>query len=106
MCSSKEPPAEIWITSKASQSLKNGSPIIIVEALKMLKTTTSMPCLKVNSGLVKADDVGSFEKDFYEAKIISLCCRKSFVEIEDFVSVGMVIHVFHCSIYGVEFGDE
>ncbi|CAI9290293.1 unnamed protein product [Lactuca saligna] len=59
MCSSKEPPAETGLTSKAFESLKIGSTTIIVEAPKMLKTTTSLPCLIVNSGLVKADDVGS-----------------------------------------------
>ncbi|CAI9290289.1 unnamed protein product [Lactuca saligna] len=58
MCSSKEPPAETGLTSKAFESLKIGSTTIIVEAPKMLKTTTSLPCLRVNSVLVKADDVG------------------------------------------------
>nr|KAJ0199766.1 hypothetical protein LSAT_V11C600318900 [Lactuca sativa] len=90
MCSSKEPPAETGLTSKAFESLKIGSTTIIVEAPKMLKTTTSLPCLRVNSVLVKADDVGS----------------KSFAEIEEFFSVGMAIHVFHSSIHGVGLGDE
>nr|KAJ0210509.1 hypothetical protein LSAT_V11C400173700 [Lactuca sativa] len=58
MCSSKEPLAETRLTSKAFESLKIGSTTIIVETPKMLKTTTSLPCLRVNSGLVKADDVG------------------------------------------------
>ncbi|KAM0010480.1 hypothetical protein Hdeb2414_s0074g00774891 [Helianthus debilis subsp. tardiflorus] len=48
---SKEPP-------NVSDSLQIGSPIIIVEAPKMLKTAASVPCLRVNSGLVKAGDVG------------------------------------------------
>ncbi|MFS7972632.1 hypothetical protein Hanom_Chr09g00847101 [Helianthus anomalus] len=48
---SKEPP-------NFSDSLQIGSPIIIVEAPKMLKTAASVPCLRVNSGLVKAGDVG------------------------------------------------
>ncbi|KAL8250667.1 hypothetical protein R6Q59_034360 [Mikania micrantha] len=51
MSESKDP-------SKFSDLLQIGSPIIIVEAPKMLKTTASVPCLKVNSGLVKAGDVG------------------------------------------------
>ncbi|KAL7606258.1 protein CHLORORESPIRATORY REDUCTION 42, chloroplastic [Lactuca sativa] len=60
MCSSKDPSAETekGLTPKSSESLKIGSPIIIVEAPKMLKTAASMPCLRVNSGLVKAGDVG------------------------------------------------
>ncbi|KAI7737495.1 hypothetical protein M8C21_020980, partial [Ambrosia artemisiifolia] len=48
---SKEP-------QNVSDSLQIGSPIIIVEAPKMLKTAASVPCLRVNSGLVKAGDVG------------------------------------------------
>nr|KAJ0192846.1 hypothetical protein LSAT_V11C800420250 [Lactuca sativa] len=43
-------------------------------------------------------------KDSYEVKIISLCCCKSFAEIEPFISVGMVIYVFRNSIHGVELG--
>ncbi|KAI3767346.1 hypothetical protein L2E82_17441 [Cichorium intybus] len=58
MCSSNEPPAETGLTPQASGSLKIGTPIIIVEAPKMLKTAASVPCLRVNSGLVKAGDVG------------------------------------------------
>nr|KAJ0219592.1 hypothetical protein LSAT_V11C300145710 [Lactuca sativa] len=58
MCSSKEPLAKTWLTSKAFESLKIRSSTIIVEAPKMLKTTGSLPCLRVNSCLVKADDVG------------------------------------------------
>ncbi|KAI3522096.1 hypothetical protein L1887_11575 [Cichorium endivia] len=57
-CSSNEPPAETGLTPQASGSLKIGTPIIIVEAPKMLKTAASVPCLRVNSGLVKAGDVG------------------------------------------------
>nr|KAJ0219959.1 hypothetical protein LSAT_V11C200055090 [Lactuca sativa] len=57
MCSSKEPPEKTWLTSKAFELLKIGSTTIIVEAPKMLKTTASLPCLRVNSGLVKANDV-------------------------------------------------
>ncbi|KAK1433518.1 hypothetical protein QVD17_10429 [Tagetes erecta] len=51
MCESKEP-------EEGSSSLQIGSPIIIVEAPQMLKTAASVPCLRVNSGLVKAGDVG------------------------------------------------
>ncbi|KAK9066722.1 hypothetical protein SSX86_014045 [Deinandra increscens subsp. villosa] len=43
---------------EVSNTLQIGSPIIIVEAPKMLKTAASVPCLRVNSGLVKAGDVG------------------------------------------------
>lgn len=38
--------------------LDKGSPIIIIEAPKMIKTAASVPCLRVNSGLVKPGDVG------------------------------------------------
>ncbi|XP_068649866.1 protein CHLORORESPIRATORY REDUCTION 42, chloroplastic [Aristolochia californica] len=39
-------------------SLRIGSPVIIVEAPGTLKTADSMPSLRVNSGEVKAGDVG------------------------------------------------
>ncbi|OMP11280.1 hypothetical protein CCACVL1_00586 [Corchorus capsularis] len=38
--------------------LEIGSPIIVVEAPKMIKTAASVPCLRVNAGLVKPGDVG------------------------------------------------
>lgn len=38
--------------------LQIGSPIIVVEAPKYLKTADSMPCLRANPGLVKPGDVG------------------------------------------------
>ncbi|KAB1226824.1 hypothetical protein CJ030_MR1G005056 [Morella rubra] len=41
-----------------SSKLEIGSPVIAIEAPKMMKTATSIPCLRVNSGLVKPGDVG------------------------------------------------
>ncbi|XP_073104904.1 protein CHLORORESPIRATORY REDUCTION 42, chloroplastic [Elaeis guineensis] len=38
--------------------LRIGSPIIVVEAPPMLKTASSIPTLRANSGLVKPGDVG------------------------------------------------
>nr|AKH05233.1 chlororespiratory reduction 42 [Erodium texanum] len=38
--------------------LEVGSPIIVVEAPKMIKTADSVPCLRLNSGLVNPGDVG------------------------------------------------
>ncbi|KAI3758980.1 hypothetical protein L6452_06553 [Arctium lappa] len=58
MSEMKDPSAETGLTPKVSTSLQIGSPIIIVEAPKMLKTAASVPCLRVNSGMVKAGDVG------------------------------------------------
>ncbi|KAJ4978035.1 hypothetical protein NE237_008815 [Protea cynaroides] len=43
---------------KRSSNLQIGSPIVIVEAPEIIKTAASMPCLRVNTGLVKAGDVG------------------------------------------------
>lgn len=42
-------------------TLKVGSPIIVIEAPKMLKTAASVPCLRTNSGLVNRGDVGRLE---------------------------------------------
>ncbi|XP_059659710.1 protein CHLORORESPIRATORY REDUCTION 42, chloroplastic [Cornus florida] len=46
------------LSTKGSKLLQIGSPIIVIEAPKMLKTAASVPCLRVNSGLVKPGDVG------------------------------------------------
>lgn len=40
--------------------LEIGSPIIVVEAPKVLKTAASMPCLRANTGLLKPGDVGRY----------------------------------------------
>nr|GEV97850.1 hypothetical protein [Tanacetum cinerariifolium] len=55
---SSESSADSGLTQKDSNALQIGSPVIIVEAPKMLKTAASVPCLRVNSDLVKAGDVG------------------------------------------------
>nr|AKH05253.1 chlororespiratory reduction 42 [Pelargonium tetragonum] len=51
-CESKEP------SKQSSRKLEVGSPIIVVEAPRMIKTADSVPCLRVNSGLVNPGDVG------------------------------------------------
>ncbi|BAT88939.1 protein CHLORORESPIRATORY REDUCTION 42, chloroplastic-like [Vigna umbellata] len=53
-CSSKE---SSELPEKGSK-LGIGSPIIFIEAPKMIKTAATMPCLRVNTGQVKAGDVG------------------------------------------------
>ncbi|XP_018851829.2 uncharacterized protein LOC109013992 [Juglans regia] len=58
-CESKETPAEIGpLPAAKSSKLEIGSPIIVIEAPTMIKTAASVPCLRVNSGLVKPGDVG------------------------------------------------
>ncbi|GAU44154.1 hypothetical protein TSUD_399760 [Trifolium subterraneum] len=54
---SKDSSGENELQEKRSK-LDKGSPIIIIEAPKMIKTAASVPCLRVNSGLVKPGDVG------------------------------------------------
>ncbi|KAF8009362.1 hypothetical protein BT93_J0378 [Corymbia citriodora subsp. variegata] len=44
--------------SSAKSKLEVGSPVIVTEAPTMIKTAASVPCLRVNSGLVKPGDVG------------------------------------------------
>ncbi|GLT69601.1 hypothetical protein SLA2020_417390 [Shorea laevis] len=44
--------------SRGSSKLEIGSPIIVIEAPKVIKTAASVPCLRANSGLVKPGDVG------------------------------------------------
>ncbi|XP_059434556.1 protein CHLORORESPIRATORY REDUCTION 42, chloroplastic [Corylus avellana] len=58
-CESKEPPPETGLRLPAKSSkLEIGSPVIVTEAPKMIKTAASVPCLRVNSGLVNPGDVG------------------------------------------------
>ncbi|XP_028062302.1 uncharacterized protein LOC114265681 isoform X2 [Camellia sinensis] len=47
---------------RKSRRLEIGSPIIVTEAPKMIKTATAVPCLRLNSGLVNPGDVG--RKDY------------------------------------------
>ncbi|KAL6276679.1 uncharacterized protein LOC110766238 [Prunus avium] len=57
-CASTEPPAAGAGSAGRKSKLEIGSPIIVVEAPRMIKTAASVPCLRVNSGLVKPGDVG------------------------------------------------
>ncbi|KAK9127906.1 hypothetical protein Syun_016703 [Stephania yunnanensis] len=41
-----------------SSKLVVGSAVIVVEAPKTIKTAASVPCLRLNTGLVKVGDVG------------------------------------------------
>lgn len=56
-CELEEPSKDIKLNSKGSR-LQIGSPIVVVEAPKMIKTAASVPCLRINAGLVKPGDVG------------------------------------------------
>nr|AKH05235.1 chlororespiratory reduction 42 [Geranium incanum] len=47
----------VWVRCESSR-LEVGSPVIIVEAPRMIKTAASVPCLLVNSGLLNPGDVG------------------------------------------------
>lgn len=46
------------VQKETGKKLEIGSPIIVTEAPKVLKTAASVPCLRANSGLLKAGDVG------------------------------------------------
>ena len=60
-CESKDSSGEIESELPAKRpKLEVGSPIIVTEAPKMIKTAASVPCLRVNSGLVKPGDVGRY----------------------------------------------
>ncbi|KAJ6693057.1 hypothetical protein OIU79_014737 [Salix purpurea] len=57
-CESKESSSETNLPAKRTTKLGIGSPIVVIEAPKMIKTAATMPCLRVNTGLVKPGDVG------------------------------------------------
>ncbi|XP_057782072.1 protein CHLORORESPIRATORY REDUCTION 42, chloroplastic [Salvia miltiorrhiza] len=44
--------------NSSEKKLEIGSPIIVIEAPKLLKTAASVPCLRANAGLVNPGDVG------------------------------------------------
>ncbi|KAA8544400.1 hypothetical protein F0562_022412 [Nyssa sinensis] len=60
-CELKDSSGEKRLSTEGSR-LQIGSPIIVIEAPKMLKTAASVPCLRPNSGLVKPGDVGRPKK--------------------------------------------
>ncbi|KAI3991332.1 hypothetical protein MKX01_034651 [Papaver californicum] len=45
-------------SSSSNSKLQIGSAIIFVDAPQTIKTATSIPCLRVNTGFVKPGDVG------------------------------------------------
>ena len=55
----QEPSKEMKLASKGSK-LGIGSAFVAVESPKMIKTAASVPCLRVNVGLVKPGDVGRY----------------------------------------------
>ncbi|KAK9727093.1 hypothetical protein RND81_05G257300 [Saponaria officinalis] len=57
-CEVNEQPLDVGLGGEGASKLSIGSPIVITEAPKMLKTAASVPCLRVNSGLVNPGDVG------------------------------------------------
>lgn len=61
-CESTE--SELPANAKKSK-LEVGSPVIVVEAPRMIKTAASVPCLRVNSGLVKPGDVGRYQVNLH-----------------------------------------
>ncbi|CAK7329227.1 unnamed protein product [Dovyalis caffra] len=57
-CESNESSSETSLPAKNTTKLGIGSPVVVIEAPQMIKTATAMPCLRVNTGLVKPGDVG------------------------------------------------
>lgn len=55
------------------RTLKVGSPIILIEAPKMLKTAASVPCLRANSGLVNPGDVGRSAREHEVLFLLQWC---------------------------------
>ncbi|XP_058004531.1 protein CHLORORESPIRATORY REDUCTION 42, chloroplastic isoform X2 [Hevea brasiliensis] len=51
-CESKESSSSETSLPAKITKLDIGSPIVVTEAPKMIKTAASMPCLRVNSGIV------------------------------------------------------
>ncbi|XLT46768.1 hypothetical protein HN873_039372 [Arachis hypogaea] len=78
-CESKDSSEDNIELQAKGPKLEIGSPIIFTEASKMIKTVASVPCLRVNSGLVKPGDVGS---QYLTALLMAAPLALSDVEIE------------------------
>jgi hypothetical protein len=90
-CESKEPPPPetgLRLPAKSSK-LEIGSPVILIEAPKMIKTAASVPCLRVNSGLVNPGDVGRYSESSYLS--ISIPCTLQSKLAIDFFSLYVLI---------------
>ncbi|KAJ4724662.1 Chlororespiratory reduction 42 [Melia azedarach] len=61
-CEAKDSSSSSSSGKSSKEELKSkleiGSPVIVIEAPKMIKTAATVPCLRVNSGLVNPGDVG------------------------------------------------
>lgn len=66
--------------------LEIGSPVIVVEAPRMIKTAASVPCLRVNTGLVKPGDVG----------------RSPFFNLRFCISINDVLFIVYIALLGIQ----
>ncbi|XP_051142500.1 protein CHLORORESPIRATORY REDUCTION 42, chloroplastic [Andrographis paniculata] len=57
-CCLNDLPINTNSSQKEKSKLEIGSPIIVIEAPQLLKTATSVPCLRANNNVVKPGDVG------------------------------------------------
>lgn len=57
-CELNEQDFSAEVPKRDASKLSIGSPVIITEAPQMIKTAASVPCLRVNDGLVNPGDVG------------------------------------------------
>ncbi|XLR63166.1 hypothetical protein S83_013838 [Arachis hypogaea] len=69
-CESKDSSEDNIELQAKGPKLEIGSPNIFTEAPKMIKTVASVPCLRVNSGLVKPGDVGRYFKLFHSSLLL------------------------------------
>lgn len=82
-CESTE--SELPANVKKSK-LEIGSPVIVVEAPRMIKTAASVPCLRVNTGLVKPGDVG----------------RSPFFNLRFRISINDVLFIVYIALLGIQ----
>ncbi|RYQ78935.1 hypothetical protein Ahy_Scaffold8g108403 isoform B [Arachis hypogaea] len=84
-CESKDSSEDNIELQAKGPKLEIGSPNIFTEAPKMIKTVASVPCLRVNSGLVKPGDVklsGSISSQYLTALLMAAPLALGDVEIE------------------------
>lgn len=78
-CEAKDSSSSSSSGKSSKEELKSkleiGSPVIVIEAPKMIKTAATVPCLRVNSGLVNPGDVGRYNYIHTYTYIRQLYCN-------------------------------
>lgn len=91
-CESNE---EAKLTTNKGSKLEIGSPIIVTEAPQMLKTAASVPCLRINAGLVKPGDVGRYNQFTCLYTLVVKRMDRSYILLSTFSIIYLIKRAIH-----------